>query len=845
MTNAWLAAGLGAVVVLDIALLWIVLGPTLARRLDERNAARRTGVADGGALDIRAIAALDPSSVLGDGVPPAAYDRVVRVASWAYLLSTAVVVYATGLWPDAEDPLLLVLAIGGIFILFAHDILPAAGLGPARFVVEGAVAITLVSIVIALTGGAASPFFYAYPLVVAGAALVVRPLVTVALAGAATAGYLVAVLVAADGTTPDTGSLATVAVNLTALALLAFVAMVVAREQRRTRDAAVRLSTIDAMTGLANRGYIIAALEREIDRATRYRRGFCVLMADLDGLKELNDTYGHRVGDRALSAVAGVIRENVRRIDTPARLGGDEFIVLLPETDREGARVVADKIRQGVAAAGLGERGDRIPLAVSIGLGEWTPGRSLDDVMAAADDAMYDVKRLVRRRPNGRTALEAIGPGRPPSAADRAAPPADPAAALAAPIATGRAQELRRRLTGPPGSDGGRSPARGVRSAAMDGFTTRAIRAATRAPRVDQRPTSVPIYQTATFSSADADELGAVTTGATEGYVYARLGNPTVDALADAAAELHGAEAGFAAATGMGGDPPRRRLPGRGGRPDRGHARHLRHHARAVHRGPGPLRRGDRLRGCGRPRRGRGGPRGRADPGPLPRDDLEPDDRGRGPPGARGARPPPRRGGRRRQHVRLAGALPAPGARGGPRRRIGDEVPLRPLGRAGRRGRGLAGEDRRGPRPARGDRAARWRPSRPSSSCAGSPRSPCGWSATRRRPPAWPRSWKPPRGSRASYYPMLPVAPPARRRGPPPRVRRRDARPRARRWRDGRPRLRRRPADPGADRVAGQHPHDRRAPAVDHPSPAGRGGARGGGDRPGPACACLGGPRGR
>ena len=85
----------------------------------------------------------------------------------------------------------------------------------------------------------------------------------------------------------------------------------------------------------------------------------------------------------------------------------------------------------------------------------------------------------------------------------------------------------------------------------MDGFTTRAIRAASRTPRVDQRPTSVPIYQAVTFSSADADELGAVTTGAVDGYVYARLGNPTVDALADAVAELHGAEAAFAAATGM------------------------------------------------------------------------------------------------------------------------------------------------------------------------------------------------------------------------------------------------------------------------------------------------------
>jgi len=420
VTNAWLAAGLGMVVVLDIALLWIVLGPALARRLDERNAGRRRDAAGGAALDIRAIAALDPSSILGNGVPTMAYDRVVRVASWAYLLSTAAVVYATGHWPDAEDPLLLVLAIGGVFILFAHDVLPAAGLVAARFVVEGAVAITLVSIVISLTGGAASPFFYAYPLVVAGAALVVRPIVTVALGGAAIGGYLVAVAVAAGGVAPDPVSLAIVAVNLTALVLLAYVAMVVAREQRRTREAAVRLSTIDALTGLANRTYIIAAIEREIDRATRYRRGFCLLMADLDGLKELNDTFGHRVGDRALSTVAAVIRENVRRIDTPARLGGDEFVVLLPETDREGARVVADKIRQGVAAAGLGERGERIPIAVSIGLGDWAPGRSIDDVMAAADDAMYDVKRHARRRPNGRTALEAVGPGRPATTAERA-----------------------------------------------------------------------------------------------------------------------------------------------------------------------------------------------------------------------------------------------------------------------------------------------------------------------------------------------------------------------------------------------------------------------------------------
>ena len=84
-----------------------------------------------------------------------------------------------------------------------------------------------------------------------------------------------------------------------------------------------------------------------------------------------------------------------------------------------------------------------------------------------------------------------------------------------------------------------------------EGFTTRAIRAATRVPRVDQPPSSVPIYQAVTFASADAEELGAVTTGRQAGYVYARLGNPTVDALADAFAALHAADAGFAAASGM------------------------------------------------------------------------------------------------------------------------------------------------------------------------------------------------------------------------------------------------------------------------------------------------------
>ena len=128
-----------------------------------------------------------------------------------------------------------------------------------------------------------------------------------------------------------------VGINLTALVLLAYVAMVIAREQRRARDAAIRLSTVDPLTGLFNRTFFFAAVEREIARSARSSRGFCLLMMDLDELKPINDRYGHFFGDRVLRGVGEVIRSGVRQIDTAARYGGDEFVVLLPETDPTGA----------------------------------------------------------------------------------------------------------------------------------------------------------------------------------------------------------------------------------------------------------------------------------------------------------------------------------------------------------------------------------------------------------------------------------------------------------------------------------------------------------------------------
>jgi diguanylate cyclase (GGDEF)-like protein len=335
-----------------------------------------------------------PGDPVDDGVPAHAYDRIVRVVAWFFLLSTAAIVVATGLRADTQPTILMLLAFGALFVVVVHDLLPAGVLGPARFVVEGSAAITLATLLVALTGGVASPFFFAFPLIVAGGALVVAPSITVVLAGVAAIGYVLAVVTGTASDARIPAAAVTVGVNLTALILLTFAAMVIAREQRRARDAAVRLSTVDPLTGLFNRTFFFAAIGREIARCTRSGRGFSLLMMDLDDLKSINDRLGHYQGDRILRGVGAVIAGGVRRIDTAARYGGDEFVVLLPETDPTGAFVVAEKIRQGVNAMATDTAVPGSHPSISIGAVSFpADGRTADELMISADDAMYTSKR--------------------------------------------------------------------------------------------------------------------------------------------------------------------------------------------------------------------------------------------------------------------------------------------------------------------------------------------------------------------------------------------------------------------------------------------------------------------
>lgn len=390
-----------AVVANLVVMAVLVLSPMLGRSRDGRRDLTHDPT---GSEALAAAAVVGGLEADDDEAEPVAreYDRVVRIVSWTFLLVTATVVLATGLWPDSQAAILVLLGLSALFVLVVHDLLPSDALGAAKFVVEGSVAITVATLLVALTGGVISPFFFTFPLIVAGAALVVSPQITVALTATAGLGYLLATLLGSPSGIALPVAAATIGINLTALILLAYASMVVAREQRRSRDAAIRLSTIDPLTGLFNRGFFFAALEREIARSARSSRGFCLLMMDLDELKAINDRHGHFHGDRVLRGVGDVVTAGVRRIDTAARYGGDEFVVLLPETDPTGAYVVAEKIRQGVESMVVDLPDRSVVPSMSIGVVSFPEdGSTADELMISADGAMYTSKRAGKNRVTG------------------------------------------------------------------------------------------------------------------------------------------------------------------------------------------------------------------------------------------------------------------------------------------------------------------------------------------------------------------------------------------------------------------------------------------------------------
>ncbi len=158
------------------------------------------------------------------------------------------------------------------------------------------------------------------------------------------------------------------------------------------------MSTVDELTKLYNRRYFIEALDGEFERASRSEREMALLMLDLDYFKKVNDAYGHLAGDKALSDIGEILKKHIRRTDLACRYGGEEFAVVLPNVGKDNIYPTYERFREMVSMQLFEYESKQFHITVSIGIAFSNDAESANDLLAHADQALYQAKELGRNR---------------------------------------------------------------------------------------------------------------------------------------------------------------------------------------------------------------------------------------------------------------------------------------------------------------------------------------------------------------------------------------------------------------------------------------------------------------
>ena len=173
----------------------------------------------------------------------------------------------------------------------------------------------------------------------------------------------------------------------------------VALENAQLHTIVERQALVDPLTGLANRRSLEESLQEEVSRAQRFDGTVCLVLADLDRFKTINDRYGHPTGDRALRVFAQTVQDVVREVDSAGRWGGEEFALVLPGTDAAGGVALAERIRETLAAREIrATSGEVVQLTASFGVAAYPRNGDHSSLVAAADEALYWAKRDGRDR---------------------------------------------------------------------------------------------------------------------------------------------------------------------------------------------------------------------------------------------------------------------------------------------------------------------------------------------------------------------------------------------------------------------------------------------------------------
>jgi len=171
------------------------------------------------------------------------------------------------------------------------------------------------------------------------------------------------------------------------------------QERVRMLDELKKLSITDGLTQLYNSRHFYTQLKGEIERCNRYEHKLSLLLLDIDNFKEYNDTYGHLEGDKILVRLGQVIRSCLRKMDTAYRYGGEEFTIILPDTDADEARTVAERLRLAVGSEDFTDgRNPDVRITISIGVTQYFQEEKVASFVQRADQAMYRSKQAGRNK---------------------------------------------------------------------------------------------------------------------------------------------------------------------------------------------------------------------------------------------------------------------------------------------------------------------------------------------------------------------------------------------------------------------------------------------------------------
>jgi diguanylate cyclase (GGDEF)-like protein len=326
------------------------------------------------------------------------FSRTLAEIEW--LLLILVLLYQLVLSPDqmASTALSMAMFFYAAFVLLFRYVNFYRREAFWKLAVETGMMIVFITWVLFYTGRLASPLQNLYLLVVITSSLTLGRNATIAAMAVIALCYLwLGLPLKPDVTLQSFG-----AEFMTRFAPLVMVAYVTAMLTRDTRSAMAQvkaLSETDDLTGIMNRRAFTAMTTHTLNLSHRYGRNFSIIVMDSDSLKAVNDAHGHDAGDALLKFMVEATLLELRKADLIARFGGDEFVILLPDTNVDGAHLTAERIRARIAAAPLIVHGKQIITTASMGVATYPMhGTSYEQLFEAADSALYQSKSQGKNR---------------------------------------------------------------------------------------------------------------------------------------------------------------------------------------------------------------------------------------------------------------------------------------------------------------------------------------------------------------------------------------------------------------------------------------------------------------